>query len=146
MKEQRFTMMNLASREMVGNIQDIIEIVSTVELNNYGEGRFQNGPTMIAFKPPEIEKAEQTFTVYIPVNEEVLGEGNDGINWQWVPELDIKNVLRTRIPFDEGVDSTLKEMKVYLQERALSYEDRLILLFSKIYDEYWVDLVIPYVQ
>lgn len=35
MNEQRFTMMNLASREMVGNIQDIIEIVGTVELNNY---------------------------------------------------------------------------------------------------------------
>lgn len=145
MKEQRFTMMNLASREMVGNIQDIIEIVSTVELNNYGDGRFQNGPTMIEFKSTEIANDEQTFKVYIPINEEVFGEGNDGINWTWVPELDIEKVLRSRVPFDDGVENKLEDMKNYLQKNSISYEDRLILLFSKIYEEYWVDLVIPYV-
>lgn len=145
MNEQRFTMMNLASREMVGNIQDIIEIVGTVELNNYGEGRFQNGPTMIEFKPTEIENEEQTFKVYLPINEEVSGEGNDGVNWKWIPELDITKVLRSRVPFDEGIETKLEEMKRYLQENSIPYEDRLILLFSKIYEEYWVDMVIPYV-
>jgi hypothetical protein len=138
-------MINLALREIVGSIQDIIEIVSTVELNNYGDGRFQNGPAMVEFKPTEITNSDQTFKVYIPINEEVAGEGNDGVNWLWIPELDIEKVLRSRVPFDDGIDTELENMKSFLQKRAIQYEDRLILLFSKIYEEYWVDMVIPYV-
>lgn len=144
MNEQRFTMLNLTSREISGHIDNIIEIISTVELNNYEEGRFQNGPTMIEFKPTELSKNNQIFRVYIPVNEEVVTEGEDGITWDWIPELDIPKVIRSRIFFDEGVEMKLSEMKLYLQDNQKSYEDRLILLFSKIYDEYWVDMVIPY--
>lgn len=100
---------------------------------------------MVEFKPTEIESEEQTFKVYFPINEEVSGEGNDGVNWKWVPELNLTKVLRSRVPFDEGIETKLEEMKSYLQENSIPYEDRLILLFSKIYEEYWVDMVIPYV-
>lgn len=145
MNEQRFTMINLASREMSGHINEIFEIISTAELNNYEEGRFQNGPTMVEFKPTESGRKDQVFRVYIPVNAEVITTGEDGTIWDWIPELDIPKVLRSRTPFDEGVEMKLSEMKHYLQENNITYEDRLILLFSKIYDEYWVDMVIPYV-
>ena len=144
MNEQRFTMLNLTSREMLGHIDELIDIISTVELNNYEEGRFQNGPTMIEFKPTELGSNDQTFRVYIPVNAEVVTEGADGVNWDWIPELDIPKVIRTRTFFDEGIETKLSEMKDYLKDNQKAYDDRLILLVSKIYDEYWVDMVIPY--
>lgn len=145
MKEQRFTMFNLISRLIYGNIKDLMDLVANVELISYEEGRFQNGPTMVEFCPTETGSSDQQFRLYIPVNELVEAESDDGFAWDWIPELDIPKVLRTRIPFDDGVERKLEEMKHYLQENDKKYEDRLILLFSKIYDEYWVDMVIPYV-
>lgn len=145
MREGRFTMVNLATRETKGKLADLIELLVAVEQSNYVEGRFQNGPTMVEIKPTEIEEEEQNIKVYIPINEQVLMTGGDGVDFGWESELDIEKTVRTRVPFDEGIESNLKEMKDYLQRKGLEYEDRLLLLFTKIYDEYWVDMVIPYV-
>ncbi|NAA54083.1 hypothetical protein [Enterococcus faecalis] len=145
MKEGRFTMVNLATRETKGKLEDLIEILIATEESNYEDGRFQNGPIMVEIKPTEIENEEQTIKVYIPVNEEVQMIGGDGVRFGWEPEIDIEKVVRNRVPFDEGIEDSLNKLKNYLQGKGLEYEDRLILLFSKIYDEYWVDMVIPYV-
>lgn len=145
MEQQSFTMMNLASREISGNIEYLIELVGAIELYNYEEGRFQNGPTMVEFRPTDVGNDDQKFKVLLPVNEEVEFENDDGVYWEWIPEIHLEKVLRSRVPFDEGIEEELKKMKEFLQNKNFDYEDRLILIFSKIYEEYWVDMVIPYV-
>ena len=115
------------------------ELISNYEYQLFEEGYYKNGPTMAEFKISDFKKELLDVTIYIPVNAPV----EEGENHKWIDHLKLESCLRKRTPFDESTEAALEEMKAYIDQEGLVYEDRLILVFLRVFDEYWVDLLIP---
>ncbi|ARY92237.1 MULTISPECIES: hypothetical protein [Lacticaseibacillus] len=136
--EVAFEMHNLAHKQLETSYTEFMTLLSVTEQLVYERGFYKNGPTMIALKPTEFEQEKQTYDVYIPVNESVTNG-----TFENVDELKYDRALHTRVPFDEGLQATLDEMKDYLKSAGVVYQDQLLLVMTQVYEEYWVDLLIP---
>lgn len=131
-------MNNLVYTEVKTVPDNFLGLVFESEELLFEDGYYKNGPTMIEVKPTEFEQEEQTYKFYIPVNEPVENGSS-----QLIEELKFEQMVRERVPFDDGIDVALESMKSALQENEVKYEDKLIMVMTPVYGEYWVDLMIP---
>lgn len=131
-------MNNLVYTEVKTVPDNFLTLVSQSEELLFEDGYYKNGPTLIEVKPTEFEQEEQTYKFYIPVNEPVENGSS-----QLIEELKFEQMVRQRVPFDDGIDVALESMKSSLQENEVKYEDKLIMVMTPVYGEYWVDLMIP---
>lgn len=131
-------MNNLVYTEVKTVPDNFLGLVFESEELLFEDGYYKNGPTMIEVKPTEFEQEEQTYKFYIPVNEPVENGSS-----QLMEELKFEQMVRERVPFDDGIDVALESMKSALQENEVKYEDKLIMVMTPVYGEYWVDLMIP---
>ncbi|OJG59218.1 hypothetical protein RV07_GL002696 [Enterococcus malodoratus] len=131
-------MNNLVYTEVKTVPDNFLTLVSQSEELLFEDGYYKNGPTLIEVKPTEFEQEEQTYKFYIPVNEPVENGSS-----QLIEELKFEQMVRQRVPFDDGIDVALESMKSALQENEVKYEDKLIMVMTPVYGEYWVDLMIP---
>lgn len=131
-------MENLIYEEIEAKYGNFLPALQQMEELVFEDGFYKNGPTMIEMKPTEFEDEQQHFKFYIPTNEPV-SNGTSEI----VEELKIAKALHKCVPFDIELDADLNEMKTYLKDEGLAYADRLLLVFTLVYQEYWVDLLIP---
>ncbi|MFG5604475.1 hypothetical protein ACFJX8_15600, partial [Enterococcus faecalis] len=53
------------------------------------------------------------------------------------------HLVRKRIPFDDELGANIEEMTDYLLEQKIEFDDKLLLVMTLVYDEYWVDVLIP---
>lgn len=116
-----------------------MDLIEEYEDQLFEEGYYKNGPTMAEFRLSDFKEDEQLVTIYIPVNAEV--EGNEQA--KWLDSFSIKKALRERTPFDGHAGKAIEDMKTYLEQGRLEYEDRIILILIRVFEEYWVDLIIP---
>ena len=131
-------MNNLVYTEVKTVPENFLTLVFQSEELLFEDGYYKNGPTLIEVKPTEFEQEEQTYKFYIPVNEPVENGSS-----QLIEELKFEQMVRERVPFDDGIDEALESMKSALQENEVKYEDKLIMVMTPVYGEYWVDLMIP---
>lgn len=93
---------------------------------------------MIELKPTELREEKQIYKFYIPVNEPV--EGGDIFT---IENIHYDYLARKRMPFDEELGANIEEITDYLQEQKIEFENKLLLVMTLVYDEYWVDVLIP---
>ena len=115
-----------------------MDLILQSEELTYEEGFYKNGPTMIELKPTELSEEEQTYKCYIPVNEPV--ESGEIFT---VENIHYDHLVRKRIPFDDELGANIEEMTDYLLEQKIEFDDKLLLVMTLVYDEYWVDVLIP---
>lgn len=138
MNISRLHMENLMMiEESVGN-DEFFEAMLNFDNILFEDGFYKVGPTVVEMDPAKFEEPEQVFQFYVPVNGVVETETS-----QWVDELDYPIVLRDRAPFNEDIGDVLSEMVDYLNEKEITYGPHLLLVLSRIYDEYWADILIP---
>ena len=75
--------------------------------------------------------------IYIPVNEPV--ESGEIFT---VENIHYDHLVRKRIPFDDELGANIEEMTDYLEQK-IEFDDKLLLVMTLVYDEYWVDVLIP---
>lgn len=131
-------MNNLVYTEVKTVPDNFLTLVSQSEELLFEDGYYKNGPTLIEVKPSEFEQEEQTYKFYISVNEPVENDSS-----QLIEKLKFEQMVRKHVPFDDGIDEALESMKSALQENEVKYEDKLIMVMTPVYGEYWVDLMIP---
>ena len=78
------------------------------------------------------------MTVYIPV----ISETASTSQLTYLPSLSIDGVSQ-RVLFAEGLDEKLYEMKSYIREKGWELQDKLYLVLIPVYDDLFVDLIIP---
>ncbi len=119
---------------------DIGEIVACYEEQIFEDGYYKNGPTIVEFSLDDVANEEQEVTIYIPVNSAV----ESGENYSWVEDYTISQAVRERIPFLSDLEPALTNMKKHLENEGLDDVNKLLLVFIKVYDEYWVDIILPF--
>ena len=60
-----------------------------------------------------------------------------------VENIHYDHLVRKRIPFDDELGANIEEMTDYLLEQKIEFDDKLLLVMTLVYDEYWVDVLIP---
>lgn len=78
------------------------------------------------------------MTVYIPV----ISETASTSQLTYLPSLSIDGISQ-RVLFAEGLDERLYEMKNYIREKGWELQDKLYLVLIPVYDDLFVDLIIP---
>ena len=131
-------MNNLVYIEKRATTDQLVDLILQSEELTYEEGFYTNGPTMIELKPTELSEEEQTYKFYIPVNEPV--ESGEIFT---VENIHYDHLVRKRIPFDDELGANIEEMTDYLLEQKIEFDDKLLLVMTLVYDEYWVDVLIP---
>ncbi|EGP4764928.1 hypothetical protein QRK71_000538 [Enterococcus faecium] len=133
-----FEMNNLVYIEKKATTDQLVDLILHSEELVYEEGFYKNGPTMIELKPTELREEKQIYKFYIPVNEPV--EGGDIFT---IESIHYDYLARKRMPFDEELGANIEEITDYLQEQKIEFENKLLLVMTLVYDEYWVDVLIP---
>ena len=118
--------------------KQIMELWGHTELVPFEAGVYKDGPTIFALTPSQFEDEKQDYEIYIPINHEA--ESTDELTY--IPELQIKG-LRKRALFAEGLDVHLQEMKDYFKENHLTLPDKLYLVMIPIFEDMFVDMIIP---
>jgi hypothetical protein len=131
-------MNNLVYIEKRATTDQLVDLILQSEELTYEEGFYKNRPTMIELQPTELSEEEQTYKFYIPVNEPVAsGEIFTVENSHY------DHLVRKRIPFDDELGANIEEMTDYLLEQKIEFDDKLLLVMTLVYDEYWVVVLIP---
>lgn len=120
--------------------EDIGAIAAAYEEQRFEDGYYKNGPTIVELTLDDVNNEEQAASIYIPMNSEV----SDGENYSWVESYQIEQAVRERVPFLSDLEPTLINLKNYLENEGLEDENKLLLVFIKVYDEYWVDIILPF--
>lgn len=131
---------SLVKTQGVLPFEAIGDVVAAYEEQVFEDGYYKNGPTIVEFSLDEASQEEQKVTFYIPVN----GQIEDGERHDWVAEYQVDQAIRERVPFLTDLEPTLRGLKGYLDENQLKDTNQLLLAFIKVYDEYWVDIILPF--
>lgn len=122
------------------SFEDIGMVVAAYEEQVFEDGYYKNGPTLVEFSLDKVSQSEQEVTFYIPVNSQV----EEGENFSWLEEYHIERAVRERVPFLTDLEPVLMGLKGYLVDNQLNDDNRLLLAFIKVYDDYWVDIILPF--
>lgn len=122
------------------SFEDIGAIVENYEEQVFEDGYYKNGPTIVEFSLDDVTNEEQEVSIYLPVNNAV----ESGENYSWVEDYQISQAVRERVPFLSDLEPALVNLKSYLDNEGLDNENKLLLAFIKVYDEYWVDIILPF--
>lgn len=122
------------------SFEDLGMIVASYEEQVFEDGYYKNGPTIVEFTLDDLGNEEPKVSIYIPVNSAV----ESGENYSWVEDYQIEQAVRERVPFLSDLEPALANLKHHLEQEGLEDENKLLLAFIKVYDEYWVDIILPY--
>lgn len=117
---------------------ELLELFAHTELLPYTEGVYKDGPTIFEMIPTQFDEDHRDVTVYIPV----ISETESTSQLTYLPSLSIDGVSQ-RVAFEGGLDETIYEMKTYIREHGWDLQDKLFLVLIPVYDDLFVDLIIP---
>ena len=104
----------------------------------YTDGIYKDGPTIFEMTPTQFNEEKQDVGVYIPV----ISEAEPTSQLDYQASLDIEGISK-RVLFDGSLDETIEEMKAYIRDHGWELQDKLYLVLIPVYDDLFVDLIIP---
>lgn len=137
-KETQIQMTHLMKDQVQIHPDELLELFAHTELLPYTEGIYKDGPTIFEMIPTQFDEERQDVTVYIPV----ISETASTSQLTYLPSLNIDGISQ-RVLFAEGLDERLYEMKSYIREKGWELQDKLYLVLIPVYDDLFVDLIIP---
>ena len=137
-KEIQIHMEHLMTDQVQIQADELLELFVHTELLPYTNGIYKDGPTIFEMTPTQFDEEEQDVTLYIPV----ISETNSTSQLRYQASLDIEGISK-RVPFEDGLDQTIYEMKDYIRDNGWELQDKLYLVLITVYDDLFVDLIIP---
>lgn len=117
---------------------ELLELFVHTELLPYTTGVYKDGPTIFEMIPTQFDGEYQDVTLYIPVSTEV--ESTDQLTY--IPSLNVKGIMK-QVVFEDGIDEHIQEMKEYIRDNNWELQDKLYLIMIPVFDDLFVELVIP---
>lgn len=137
-KEIQIHMEHLMTDQVQIQADELLELFVHTELLPYTNGIYKDGPTIFEMTPTQFDEEEQDVTLYIPV----ISETNSTSQLRYQASLNIEGISK-RVPFEDGLDQSIYEMKDYIIEHGWKLQDKLYLVLIPVYDDLFVDLIIP---
>ena len=137
-KEIQLHMSHLMTDQVQIQADELLELFVHTELLPYTDGIYKDGPTIFEMTPTQFDEEEQDVTIYIPV----ISETNSTSQLRYQASLNIEGISK-RVPFEDGLDQSIYEMKAYIRDHGWELQDKLYLALIPVYDDLFVDLIIP---
>ena len=137
-KEIQLHMSHLMTDQVQIQADELLELFVHTELLPYTNGIYKDGPTIFEMTPTQFDEEEQDVTLYIPV----ISETNSTSQLRYQASLNIEGISK-RVPFEDGLDQSIYEMKAYIRDHGWELQDKLYLALIPVYDDLFVDLIIP---
>ena len=137
-KETQIHMTHLMTDQVQIRGEELLELFVHTELLPYTDGIYKDGPTIFEMTLTQFDEEEQDVTIYIPV----ISETKSTSQLSYQSSLSINGISK-RVPFEDGLDQSLNEMKTYIREKGWELQDKLYLVLIPVYDDLFVDLIIP---
>ena len=137
-KEIQIHMEHLMTDQVQIQADELLELFVHTELLPYTNGIYKDGPTIFEMTPTQFDEKEQDVTLYIPV----ISETNSTSQLRYQASLNIEGISK-RVPFEDGLDQSIYEMKAYIRDHGWELQDKLYLALIPVYDDLFVDLIIP---
>ncbi|RSJ93262.1 hypothetical protein [Streptococcus cristatus] len=137
-KEIQLHMTHLMTDQVQIQADELLELFVHTELLPYTDGIYKDGPTIFEMTPTQFDEEEQDVTIYIPV----ISETNSTSQLRYQASLNIEGISK-RVPFEDGLDQSIYEMKAYIRDHGWELQDKLYLALIPVYDDLFVDLIIP---
>lgn len=125
-------------RQIEVNADSIIELFAKVELEANSGEIFKAGPVVLELKPSEANLSKMNVKYYIPLS--YKPKSLEGYNF--IPNLHIHGT-RDRVLFDENILDKLNAIKTSIRERNLELKDKLYIVLISVFDDLFVDLIVP---
>ena len=137
-KEIKIHMEHLMTDQVQIQADELLELFVHTELLPYTDGIYKDGPTIFEMTPTQFNEEKQDVGVYIPV----ISEAEPTSQLDYQASLDIEGISK-RVLFDGSLDETIEEMKAYIRDHGWELQDKLYLVLIPVYDDLFVDLIIP---
>ncbi|MGT2809171.1 hypothetical protein DIX60_08735 [Streptococcus iniae] len=135
-------MTKLMKMDLTIESEELFDIILRAERQVFEDGLYKNGPTVIKSKLSDFPHDGITsYTVYIPVNEEI--ENNK--DFTYVDQLILPAVAGNRVSMDENFNNTVKDVLAFMNEIKIEQEgDEFYMVLFPVFDNFFVDILIPY--
>ena len=137
-KEIQLHMTHLMTDQVQIQADELLELFVHTELLPYTDGIYKDSPTIFEMTPTQFDEEEQDVTIYIPV----ISETNSTSQLRYQASLNIEGISK-RVPFEDGLDQSIYEMKAYIRDHGWELQDKFYLALIPVYDDLFVDLIIP---